>query len=73
MAITRVWLDESNEDCTQCGLCQTICPEVFSVPEKMMVLESPNLSKTVEIEEAAASCPVSVIALEKASSGKRDN
>lgn len=73
MAITRVWLDESKEDCTMCGLCQNTCPEVFHVPEKMEVLENADLSKVEEIEEAATHCPVSVIAYEINHSGKREN
>ena len=73
MAITRVWLDETKEDCTMCGLCQTTCPEVFEVPDKMHVLAKPDLTKEEEIKEAAKHCPVSVIALEVDGSGKRDN
>lgn len=73
MAITRVWLDESKEDCTMCGLCQSMCPKVFVVPEKMVVREDADLSCKSEIIEAANSCPVDVIAIEFDRSGKRDN
>ncbi len=64
-AIKRVWLDETKEECTQCGLCQTLCPEVFEVPEKMTVKPNADLTKTETIEEAVAACPVSVIAVER--------
>jgi len=73
MAITKVWLDESENECTMCGACEAVCPEVFEVPEKMVVKTDADLSLTDEIEEAAQSCPVDVIALEHDNSGKRDN
>jgi ferredoxin len=71
--ITKVWLDESKEECTMCTLCQTICPEVFQVPEKMTVRKDAKLNMEKEIHHAAESCPVSVIAIEYDKSGKRDN
>lgn len=73
MAITRVWLDERKEDCTMCGLCQSICPKIFIVPEKMIVKDNVELTCQSEIFKAAESCPVSVIALELDNSGKRNN
>ena len=73
MAVTRVWLDESKEDCTMCGLCQNMCPQVFIVPHKMTVREDADLTCESEIKEAAMGCPVSVIAIEFNKSGKRDN
>ena len=73
MKITNVWLDESKEDCTMCGLCQTISPKVFAVPHKMVVREDADLSAQDEIFKAVQSCPVNVIALEFDNSGKRDN
>ncbi|MBM3835593.1 MAG: ferredoxin [Verrucomicrobia bacterium] len=56
-----------------CGLCQTTCPDVFYVPEKMVVLENADLSQVEKIEAAATGCPVSVIALEYDHSTRRDN
>lgn len=73
MKITRVWLDESKEDCTMCGLCESMCPKVFKVPIKMIVKEDADLSLATQIEEAANACPVNVIAIEYGNSGKRDN
>jgi ferredoxin len=73
MAITKVWLDESENECTMCGACEAVCPEVFEVPEKMVVKADADLSLIDEIEEAAQSCPVDVIAIEHDNSGKRDN
>ena len=55
MKITNVWLDESKEDCTMCGLCQTMSPKVFVVPHKMVVRENADLSAQDEIFKAAQS------------------
>lgn len=73
MAITKVWLDETTQECTVCGLCQMVCPKVFIISEKMMVRDDADLGAEQEIREAALSCPVSVIALEEDHSEKRDN
>lgn len=71
--ITRVWLDESENECTMCGACEATCPDVFSVPEKMVIVKGADLSLTSEIIEAAEGCPVGTIGLEYGNSGKRDN
>lgn len=71
--ITRVWLDESLTDCTCCMLCEGAVPEVFEVPERMVVRVNPNLTLEDEIKEAAENCPVATIAIEYDHSGKRDN
>ena len=73
LPITKVWLDESQNECTMCGVCEAICPEVFSVPEKMTVVTSPQLNLKEEVEECAESCPVGTIAIEYDNSGKRGN
>ena len=74
MAITKVWLDESENECAMCGACEAICPDVFEVPEKMVVKDGADLDANAsEIEEAAQGCPAGVIAIENDNSGKRDN
>jgi ferredoxin len=73
MAITRVWLDETENECTMCGACEAICPEVFEVPEKMIVKDGADLSLIREIEEASEGCPVATIAFEIDGSGTRAN
>jgi len=73
MAITRVWLDESENECTMCGACEAVCDAVFEVPEKMVVKSDADLSLEDEIKEAVDSCPVDTIAVEYDNSGKRDN
>ena len=73
MNITKIWLDEDLNECTQCGACESICPEVFEVPEKMIVRKDADYSMDSDILEAAEGCPVSTIAIEYDNSGKRDN
>lgn len=59
MAIKKVWVEE---DCTSCGLCEEICPEVFKITDIATVIEGVNFSDYEEqIKDAADSCPVSVI------------
>jgi len=62
MAITKVWIEE---DCTACGLCESICPEVFVVEGIATVIEGADFSKHEDkIIDAAESCPVDVIKYE---------
>jgi ferredoxin len=74
MAITKVWIDESVDECTACGVCSDTAPEVFELGDKATVKAGADLNKNADlIEESADSCPVNVIAIEKDKSGKRDN
>ncbi|MCK9452650.1 MAG: ferredoxin [Bacteroidales bacterium] len=66
MSIKKVWLDESEDECTSCGLCESIAPEVFEVPDKMVVIEGVDFSEYEdEIRDAADSCPTEVIKFEE--------
>lgn len=59
MSIKKVWVEE---DCTACGMCEDICPEVFKVEDIATVIEGVNFPDFEEqIKEAAESCPVAVI------------
>jgi ferredoxin len=74
MAITKVWLDESENECTMCGACEAVADAVFSVPEKMVVKAGVDFSKyEADIRDAAMGCPVATIAYEIDGSGKRNN
>lgn len=65
MAISKVWLDETENECISCGACEGVCPEVFEIPDKMIVKKGINFSKYESlIIEAAESCPTNVIAYE---------
>ncbi|NDP20558.1 MAG: ferredoxin [Paludibacter sp.] len=62
MAIKRVWLDESNDECIACGACEIACPEVFEVPDKMVVKSGVDFDLyESQIQEAIDSCPTEVI------------
>lgn len=62
MAITKVWLDESGDECISCGNCEAICPEVFEVPDKMIVVEGADfIANEAKILEAVDACPTAVI------------
>ena len=65
MAIKRVWLDESNDECIACGVCEGLCPKVFEVTEKMAVKQGVDYSLyESDIKDAANECPTSVIKFE---------
>ena len=66
MSIIKVWLDESDDECISCGACETACPEVFEVPDKMVVKKGVDFSKyDAEIKDAVDACPTSVIKFEE--------
>ena len=66
MKITKVWLDESTDECTSCGLCEQIAPNVFEVPDKMIVKENVDFDAFKrDIKDAVDSCPVNVIQYEE--------
>lgn len=57
-----------NDKCIGCGLCTSICPEVFEINEngKSQVKEGVNVEEYSErILEAKDSCPVSAIEVEE--------
>ena len=65
MSIKRVWLDESDNECISCGLCETTCPEVFEVPDKMVVKPDVDFNLYEEdIINSAEGCPSEVIKYE---------
>jgi ferredoxin len=66
MSIKKVWLDESEDECTSCNLCEDTAPEVFEVPDKMVVKKDADLEKyDAEIREAVEGCPTQVIKMEE--------
>jgi ferredoxin len=59
MAITKVWVEEN---CTPCGVCSYICPEVFEMKDLSTVVQGLQYSDYEEkIKDAAEYCPVEVI------------
>jgi len=54
----------NKEKCIGCGLCVSLCPEVFELAEdgKSRIKEKTDLEKNKEcIKEAKESCPVGAI------------
>lgn len=65
MAIKKVWLDESSDECVSCGACEGTCDAVFAVPDKMQVKEGVDFSQYEDdIKAAAEGCPAQVIKFE---------
>ncbi|MEA4974678.1 MAG: ferredoxin [Paludibacter sp.] len=63
MGIKKVWVEE---DCTSCGVCESLCPEVFEITDVSHAKEGVNYSDyESEIRESADSCPVEVIKFEE--------
>ena len=59
MKIKNVWIENG---CTACGMCESICPEVFTVEDEATINKEIYFPEyTDQIKEAAESCPVEVI------------
>ena len=53
-----------NENCISCGLCTSICPEVFSMSAEGVAIATEDVVPKEELEsadEAKDSCPVDAI------------
>jgi len=63
MAIVRVWIEEG---CTECGVCEETCPEVFRLgDEGAEVIEGADLVANEDaLKQAAEECPVEIIMFE---------
>ncbi len=60
----QIKIDE--ELCTGCGVCESMCPEVFKVgdDDKAKVI-TPNECKDCDCNEVADSCPAEAITIEE--------
>ena len=56
-----------NENCIGCGLCASICPEVFQMTDENVALADGEILPEQEdtAKEAAQSCPVNAIEIGK--------
>lgn len=74
--ITKVWLDESENECISCGACEATIDSVFQVPDKMIIVDGAQAffeSHDEEIREAAEGCPVDTIGIAEDGSETRSN
>ncbi len=55
------------EGCIACGLCVSICPDVFTIADDGLAeaIEMPEKQHNSAVKEAAESCPVNVIKTEE--------
>ena len=55
-----------NENCISCGLCATVCPEVFSLSQQDGHAHGGNFDEALleRAQEARDGCPVNAISLE---------
>lgn len=59
--ITKVWIDETDEECVGCGACEAICDSMFRVPHKCEVVGTDYAKYDADIRDAADCCPAGVI------------
>ena len=54
------------DNCTLCGMCVDICPEVFSLGDMQAEVTESNISPESEelVQEAAEECPVEAIVID---------
>lgn len=54
------------EGCIGCGLCTTVCPEIFQLGEDglAMICTDPSAANEETVRSAAEQCPVRVIHVE---------
>jgi ferredoxin len=51
--------------CIACGVCESICPEVFTVTDECTADNAHVPGKEADCREAADACPVSVIKIQE--------
>ena len=61
------------EGCISCGLCASVCPEVFRMNDENVseVYHQPTPEQEDATQEAADGCPVSVIEIESSPAEKK--
>jgi ferredoxin len=59
MSVSKIIIEDG---CTACGLCEDVCPDIFSVDDVCVVSEDADFDANEEdIRQAAEECPVEVI------------
>lgn len=59
--ITRVWIDESEEECVSCGACEACADAIFRVDDKCRIVGTDFASYETEIKDAVDLCPAEVL------------
>lgn len=56
-----------DENCIGCGLCTSLCPEVFQMTDEQVAVASQRVSAGMEdtVAEARENCPVDAIHTEE--------
>jgi len=63
MGIKKVWVEDY---CISSGLCEGVCPEVFSLIDIAVVNDKVSFDEfEAQIKEAAEGCPVEAIKYEE--------
>ncbi|MFH1790858.1 MAG: ferredoxin [Candidatus Omnitrophota bacterium] len=57
--MAKVTVDDSL--CTGCGLCASVCPEVFEVGDDNLAHVKADDCKSCDLSEVASQCPVEAI------------
>jgi len=53
------------DGCIACGACESICEDVFTVEDTVVVNQANVAGNEDAVKEAAEACPVSVIIVEE--------
>ena len=55
-----------NGNCISCGLCASMCPEVFTMTDEGVAVARDEIfpEQEAQVREAAESCPVSAIEIQ---------
>jgi len=53
------------EGCIACGVCESICPEVFTVTDTSVAKQEAVPGQEAACRDAAKACPVDVIKIEE--------
>ena len=62
--ITKVWIDESEEECVSCGACECACEAIFHMnghTDKVEIIGKDFATWDQDIRDAAEVCPAEII------------
>lgn len=61
--ITKVWIDESQEQCVSCGACEAACDAIFHLDRKdhVSIIGQDFATWDTEIRDAVDVCPAEIL------------